>query len=230
MQRVICVCLGYLCGLIQTGYIVGRLKGIDIKKHGSGNAGTTNTLRTLGLKYGLICFAGDCLKCGLAILITHFLFRDSLPDMLPLLKLYAAAGTILGHNFPFYLNFKGGKGIAATAGLVFFMFGPIMSVLGLATFFGLFFLTHYVSLGSIFVYVGIIIEALILSKMGYWGEAIATTYFAEFNILIFLLACMAWWRHKENIKALLNGTERKTYLRAKPEIDVDAVKKEETHG
>jgi glycerol-3-phosphate acyltransferase PlsY len=69
--------------------------------------------------------------------------------------------------------------------------------------------------------VGIIIEALILSKRGYWGEAIATQYFAEFNILIFLLACMAWWRHKDNIKRLLNGTERKTYLRGKPEIDVD---------
>ncbi len=221
IERVICLIIGYLCGLIQTGYIVGRLKGVDIREHGSKNAGTTNILRTMGLKYGLICFAGDCLKCGLAILITHILFKDSYPDMLPLLKLYAAAGTILGHNFPCYLGFKGGKGIAATAGLVFFMFGPIMTVLGLITFFGIFFLTHYVSLGSILVYVGIIIEAFILSKNGYWGEAIATTYFAEYNIIIFLLALMAWYKHKDNIKRLLTGTERKTYLKGKPEIDVD---------
>ncbi len=226
MQRVICIALGYLCGLIQTGYIVGRLKGVDIRQHGSKNAGTTNILRTMGLKYGLICFAGDCLKCGLAILITYFLYRESLPDMLPLLKLYAATGTILGHNYPCYLNFRGGKGIAATAGLVFFMFGPIMTGLGLVTFFGIFFLTHYVSLGSICVYAGIIIEAFILSRNGYWGEAIATDFFLEYNILIVFLACMAWWRHKDNIKRLLTGTERKTYLRAKPEIDVDGKHKE----
>ncbi|MBQ7563396.1 MAG: glycerol-3-phosphate 1-O-acyltransferase PlsY [Lachnospiraceae bacterium] len=229
MQRIICILIGYACGLIQTGYIVARLKGIDIKQHGSKNAGTTNVLRTMGLKYGLIVFVGDVLKCGLAILITHLLFHNSYPEMLPLLKLYAAAGTILGHNYPFYLNFKGGKGIAATAGLCFFALGPIMSFLGLATFFGIFFLTHYVSLGSILVYAGIIIESLILSKNGYWGEAIATTYFAEYNLVIVFLALMAWWKHKENIKNLLRGTERKTYLRGKPEIDVDG-KEQGKHG
>ncbi len=225
-ERVICLAIGYLCGLIQTGYIIGKIKGVDIRKHGSGNAGTTNALRTMGLKYGLLVFAGDCLKCGLAILIIHFIYRDLKPDMLPLLKLYAVTGTILGHNYPFYLNFKGGKGIAATAGLVFFLCGPLMSILGLATFFGIFFITHYVSLGSVLVYVGIIIEAFILSKNGYFGEAVATTYFAEFNIIIFLLACMAWWKHRENIARLINGTERKTYLRGKPEIDVDRKEKE----
>ncbi|MCR5791201.1 MAG: glycerol-3-phosphate 1-O-acyltransferase PlsY [Lachnospiraceae bacterium] len=227
MQRLVCLIIGYACGLIQTGYLVGRMKGVDIREHGSGNAGTTNMLRTMGLKYGLIALAGDCLKCGLAILITHFLFRNSFPDILPLLKLYAATGTILGHNFPFYLQFKGGKGIAATAGLVFFMFGPIMTVLGLITFFGLFFLTHYVSLGSICVYLGIVIEAFILSKRGYWGEAIATTYFVEFNLIILFLAVMAWVKHKDNIKRLLSGTERKTYLKGKPEIDVDHVEHKE---
>ncbi len=229
MQRIICILIGYACGLIQTGYIVGMLKGVDIRQHGSKNAGTTNMLRTMGLKYGLIVFAGDVLKCGLAILITHLIFHNSYPEILPLLKLYAATGTILGHNYPFYLKFKGGKGIAATAGLCFFALGPVMSILGLATFFGIFFITHYVSLGSVIVYVGIIIEALILSKNGYWGEAIATTYFTEFNLVIVFLALMAWWKHRENIKKLLNGTERKTYLKGKPEIDVDG-KEKESHG
>ncbi|MCR4739264.1 MAG: glycerol-3-phosphate acyltransferase, partial [Lachnospiraceae bacterium] len=166
MVRIICIVIGYMCGLIQTGYIVGKIKGVDIRQHGSKNAGTTNILRTMGLKYALIVFAGDVLKCGLSILIIHFLFKDSYPDMLPLLKVYAAAGTILGHNYPVYMNFKGGKGIAATAGLVFFSFGPVMSVLGIITFFSIFFITHYVSLGSICVYIGIVIEGLILSRMG----------------------------------------------------------------
>ncbi|MCR5107958.1 MAG: glycerol-3-phosphate 1-O-acyltransferase PlsY [Lachnospiraceae bacterium] len=228
MVRLICILIGYACGLIQTGYIVGKIKGVDIRQHGSKNAGTTNILRTMGLKYALIVFAGDVLKCGLAILIVHFMFKGSYSDILPLLKVYAAAGTIIGHNYPFYMNFRGGKGIAATAGLVFFTFGPIMTCLGLITFFGLFFITHYVSLGSVCVYIGIIIEGLILSHNGYFGEAIATTHFAEFNILLFLLACMAWWRHKENIKNLIKGTERKTYLKGKPEIDVD--KKEKQNG
>ena len=221
MVRLICILIGYACGLIQTGYIVGKIKGVDIRKHGSKNAGTTNILRTMGLKYALIVFAGDVLKCGLAILIIHFLFKDSYPEMLPLLKVYAATGTILGHNFPFYLNFRGGKGIAATAGLIFFSFGPVMSVIGIVTFFAIFFITHYVSLGSICVYLGFVIEGLIFSRLGYFAEAIATTYYAEFNIVIFLLACMAWWRHKDNITRLIAGNERKTYLKGKPEIDVD---------
>ncbi len=118
MVRLLCLAIGYLFGLFQTSYIYGRMHGIDIREHGSGNAGTTNALRTLGLKAGLITFAGDCLKCILAVVTVRLLFGQSHAECIRLLGLYAAAGTILGHNFPCYLKFRGGKGIAATAGLI----------------------------------------------------------------------------------------------------------------
>ena len=110
--RLICLGVGYCLGLFQTSYILGRLHGIDIRNYGSGNAGTTNMMRTMGTKAGLITFAGDCLKCILAVSLVRVLFHAQYSSMMHLLVLYAAAGVILGHNFPFYLNFRGGKGIA----------------------------------------------------------------------------------------------------------------------
>ena len=98
--------IGYVFGLFQTSYLYGKTKGIDIREHGSGNAGTTNALRTLGKKAGAITLAGDCIKCILAVLTVRLIFGASHPEMLKLLMVYAAAGTILGHNFPFYLGFR----------------------------------------------------------------------------------------------------------------------------
>ena len=119
MERLVCVAIGYLFGLFQTAYIYGKLHGIDIRNYGSGNAGTTNTLRVLGTKAGLIVLAGDILKCILAIAAVRLLFAGGVhEDMYYLLAMYAALGAILGHDYPFYLGFKGGKGIAATAGLI----------------------------------------------------------------------------------------------------------------
>ena len=87
MVRVICVLIGYLFGLFQTAYFYGRAHGIDIRQHGSGNSGTTNALRVLGTKAGLIVFAGDCLKCMAAVGITRLVFGGSHPDMIYLLCL-----------------------------------------------------------------------------------------------------------------------------------------------
>jgi len=114
MERLICVVIGYLFGLFQTGYFYGKLKHIDIRQHGSGNAGTTNALRTLGWTAGAITFLGDCLKCVAAVAVVYWLY-GSTHDNISLLAMYAGMGAVLGHNFPFYLKFKGGKGIAATA-------------------------------------------------------------------------------------------------------------------
>lgn len=209
MERIFCVLIGYVFGLFQTAYIYGRLHGIDIRNYGSGNAGTTNTLRVFGTKAGLLVLLGDIMKCILAVLITGVIFGNSHPDMVYLLKMYTAAGAIIGHNFPFYLKFKGGKGIAATAGLIL-SFHPYLIPMGIVLFFGAFFLTRYVSLGSLLVYAGFLIELVVLGQMGIFGMTQALLI--EMYVIAGFLTAMAYWKHRENIKRLLSGTERKTYL------------------
>lgn len=209
MERIFCLLIGYVFGLFQTAYIYGRLHGIDIRNYGSGNAGTTNTLRVFGTKAGLLVLFGDIMKCILAVLIAGAIFKSSHPDEIYLLKMYTAAGAIIGHNFPFYLKFKGGKGIAATAGLIL-SFHPYLIPLGVVLFFGAFFLTHYVSLGSLLVYAGFLIELVVLGQAGVFEMSQPTL--TEMYVVAAFLTVMAFWKHRENIKRLLSGTERKTYL------------------
>lgn len=210
MERIICIAIGYAFGLFQTAYIYGKCKGIDIRQHGSGNAGTTNTLRVLGAKAGAIVLFGDIMKCVLAVVVATLLFGESRADIIYLLKLYAAAGAILGHNFPFYLGFKGGKGIASTVGLGISLHLAFLPM-GLIVFFTAFFLTHYVSLGSLLIYAGFMIEIVILGQMGVFG--MEQPYLYEMYALAAFLTIMAYYRHKENIKRLLKGEEKKTYLK-----------------
>lgn len=209
MERIFCLLIGYVFGLFQTAYIYGRLHGIDIRNYGSGNAGTTNTLRVFGTKAGLLVLFGDIMKCILAVVLTGVVFGDSHPEMVYLLKMYTAAGAIIGHNFPFYLKFKGGKGIAATAGLIL-SFHPYLIPMGVILFFGAFFITHYVSLGSLLVYAGFMIELVVLGQMGKFG--MTQPLLTEMYIIAGFLTIMAYWKHRENIKRLLSGSERKTYL------------------
>lgn len=223
MERLICLVIGYAFGLFQTAFIYGKAHGIDIRDHGSGNSGTTNALRVLGKKAGLIVFLGDLLKCALAVWVVKLIFGGSHPDTVYLLSLYSAAGAILGHNFPFYMGFKGGKGIAATAGLIVALH-PYFIPVGATVFFVIFFVTHYVSLGSLLLYVGFVVEMIILGQLGVFAPASQSTLI-EMYIVAFALAAMAFWRHRENIKRLVRGEERKTYLTKKNKLDVE--KKEE---
>ena len=209
MERILCLVVGYLFGLFQTAYLYGKLHGIDIREYGSGNAGTTNTLRVLGTKAGVIVLVGDILKCMIAIFLCRYVFSASHPDMVYLLQMYTAAGVILGHNFPFYMHFKGGKGIAATAGLIL-SFHPYFIPMGVIIFFGIFFTTHYVSLGSLLVYAGFMIEIIICGQNGVFH--MPQSSLNEMYVIAALLTVMAYYKHRENIKRLLSGTERKTYL------------------
>ncbi len=208
MVRVICLFIGYVFGLFQTAYIYGRMNGIDIREYGSGNAGTTNALRVLGKKAGIIVLLGDVAKTVLAVLLVRILFQRDYGDVLPLLGIYAAAGAILGHNYPVHLGFKGGKGIACTAGLVLTL-GPIVTVLESATFLLAVFLTRYVSLGSILVVIELVMDLVVLGQMGYYG--MSQEHLLEFYLVCTALSGMAIWRHKMNIKNLLHGTERKIF-------------------
>ena len=208
MERLICVAIGYLFGLFQTGYIYGMINHVDIRKHGSGNAGTTNALRTLGWKAGAITFIGDCLKCVLAVVLVRFIFADS--SHVELLAIYAGLGAVLGHNFPFYLNFKGGKGIASTAGLILAV-NPVMFLIVAIVFITIVWFTQYVSLGSIVIMVLFVIQVVIYGQMGGFGLTGGELY--EFYATAIVLAALAIWRHRANIKRLATGTENKTDLR-----------------
>lgn len=211
MERLICLAIGYVCGLFQTGYLVGRMSHVDIRKKGSGNAGTTNALRVLGWKAGLMTFAGDVIKCVAAFLIVRFMYQGN--DSLPLLALYAGAGVTLGHNFPFYMNFKGGKGIAVMAGLVVvnsFWHLPeslLLIPVTLAFFLVPVIVTRYISVGSLAAYTAFLVEMIIIGQMGWFDMEAARCY--EFYVVLFLLTALAWYRHRANIKRLLAGTENK---------------------
>ncbi len=218
-ERILCLVFGYVFGLFQTAYVYGKIKGIDIRKYGSGNAGTTNALRVLGTKAGLIVFAGDCIKCILAIWLTKLLLGSTYPDATYLLALYTGTGVILGHNFPFYMNFKGGKGIAATAGLVI-AFHPYFIPVGIVLFFGAFLITHYVSLGSILVYAGVMVQMVISGQIGLFGN-VSQGQLNEMYIITAFLTIMAYWKHGANIVRLLKGEERKTYLFKKNKAEAE---------
>lgn len=204
--------------MFQTAFFYGKMHGIDIREHGSGNAGTTNTLRVLGTKAGLIVFAGDVLKCMIAVWITTLIFKGSHADEIYLLKLYTAAGAILGHNYPFYLKFKGGKGIAATAGLIL-AFHPYFIPVGFVLFFGVFLTTHYVSLGSLLIYVGLMTEMVICGQTGLFGAT--QSVLNEMYAVTAFLTILAFYKHKENIHRLLHGNERKTYLFKKNKVEAE---------
>lgn len=224
MVRVVCLVIGYIFGLFQTAYFYGKAHGIDIRQHGSGNSGTTNALRVLGTKAGLIVFAGDCLKCMAAVWLVRLIFGQSCHSIIYLLCLYTGAGAILGHNYPFYMGFKGGKGIAATAGMVL-SFHPYFIVTGVILFFGVFFTTHFVSLGSLLVYAGLMIQLVVSGQMGLFAE-MTQAQLIEMYVLFGLLTAQAFWKHRENIVRLIHGNERKTYLFKKNKVDVEPEQKD----
>lgn len=204
MERLICIAIGYLFGLFQTGYIYGKMNHIDIRHHGSGNAGTTNALRTLGWKAGVITFIGDCLKCVLAVILVRFIFAEN--SNVQLLGFYAGLGAVLGHNFPFYLQFKGGKGIASTVGLMLSVYPKIFFIV-IAIFLVLFLLTQYVSFSSL------VIMIVFFGLIVYYGQAgaflLTGIELYEFYGIAAALVILAFIRHRANIKRLLNGTENK---------------------
>lgn len=215
MVRIVCILIGYFFGLFQSSYIYGKLHGINIKQHGSGNAGTTNTFRVMGKKAGAIVLICDILKAGFAMLLVKVLFGETYGDIMYLLTLYAAAGTILGHDFPFYLGFKGGKGIACTVGLVVF-FHPYMLVPEAILFLGIFFSTHYVSLASLLGNIGLVVEMVLFGQLGVFGD-LPQAILNEMYIITALIAALAFWGHRTNIDRLIHKSERKTYLTKKNE-------------
>jgi len=192
MSRLIGILIGYLFGCFQTAYIVGEIKQkIDIREYGSGNLGTTNAIRVLGWKFGAITFLGDFTKAVLAVVLTRLIFDD------PVAGFYAGVGAIVGHNWPVFLKFKGGKGIASTLGVAMAV-NPIIGLILIALMAAVIFVFRYVSLGAIIMVIVFPILTFI-----FHGEVM------EYIILASVLMVFALYRHRANIKRLLSGTESK---------------------
>ena len=197
---LILVAAGYLCGCLASGYLVGKSQGIDIREYGSGNAGTTNVLRVLGKSKALITFLGDGLKGLIPVALVKYLIgpKMGLPDnKIQLLSLIVGLAVVMGHDYPFYLHFKGGKGIATTAA-VMTAFDWRLGLISFIIFAVVVSITRYVSLGSILLSAALVIEMAVFYP-GRWDLIGITAVFAFFAI----------YRHRANIGRLLSGTESK---------------------
>ena len=205
MLRILLLIIGYFIGNIETGYIFGKIHKMDIRNYGSGNAGATNTLRVLAAKAGLVVFLGDFCKSLIPCLVVRFIFRDNV-SLSYIYMLYIGLGVVLGHNFPFYLGFKGGKGVASTAGIILALDIRI-AVVCLIVFIITVAITRYVSLGSIFVMIILIGMSHFLVKFSYgFGEGASPM---EFRLLTAAVGLLSIFMHRANIKRLLGGTENK---------------------
>ncbi|MDD5349405.1 MAG: glycerol-3-phosphate 1-O-acyltransferase PlsY [Chthoniobacteraceae bacterium] len=193
------VLTGYLLGSFPSGFVVGKCRGINIRQHGSGNIGATNVVRTLGRKWGVLVFALDVLKGILAVRLAMLLFPSGGAGLLTELGIppgmWAGFGCFLGHCFPVWLGFKGGKGVAVGAGILIGL-TPWVAVIGLTLWGIAFKVTRYVSLASLIAAV-----SLPITSWALYREVGALFWFT------LILSLIAIWRHRSNIQRLLAGTE-----------------------
>lgn len=212
LMRMIALLIGYIFGMFLSGYLFGKSKDVDIRTKGSGNIGTTNTLRILGVKVGAITLVCDCLKSVAAVFVVWLLFHGAYPEHIRLLEMYAAIGAILGHDFPFFMKFKGGKGIACSFGMILALFPQCLPICVLI-FVIIVALTRYVSLGSILSAVGFMVQILVFGHMGW--ISIPKADLMEVQILGCFAAVLAIALHHSNIKRLLQGNENKFSFKSK---------------
>lgn len=187
--------IAYLLGNISTSYIIAKKEaGIDIRTKGSGNAGSTNVMRTLGKKAGIITFLGDVLKGGLAVFVGYIISKILNIDTLTA-KYVAVIAVVVGHNWPVFLGFRGGKGVATSLGAMLSV-NPIPTLCCLIVFLIVVLITKYVSLGSI---LGISSSSIFMYLMDK-KEGIPITILLSLSVI---------YTHRENLKRVFSGTERK---------------------
>ncbi len=196
-------CLAYLFGSFPSGYFAGKLSGVDIRAKGSGNIGATNVLRVLGKGWGYAVFFADVLKGFAAVrltfaIVSHFPWASASAEYFAVL---AAVMCILGHTFPVWLRFKGGKGVATSVGVVFGLM-PIAAITIFAIWVAVFETTRYVSVASV---VAALSLPVTLGLLLYWKitDAVILLYFS------IVMALLVVWRHRSNFARLLNGTEQR---------------------
>lgn len=206
MERILFVIIGYFFGIIQSAYIVGKFYKIDMREHGSKNLGTTNALRTLGAKAGAIVFILDLIKPIVAIIVTMIIYNNLMNVAMPLdrnlIVLYTGFGVMLGHNYPFYLGFKGGKGVACTIGTLLFLSPALLLIIFV---FGIVVvsISKYISLASIS---SCFFALFILFIAGYRGEQM---------FMLLIIALFILFKHRSNVKRLIQGNENKFTIKKK---------------
>jgi len=196
---IIVALAAYLLGSIPTGFLVARAKGIDIQKVGSGNIGATNSMRVLGKPAGIFVLVMDLLKgfaavAWLTVLVLK-IFNGTTTD-LETLKIVAGIFVVLGHNYPCWLKFKGGKGIATTAG-VYLALAPLALGIALVVFILTVLLTRFVSLGSI--------VAAVALPIAVWFTRDNLTL----RMMTIALGAMAIFKHRKNMQRIMAGTENR---------------------
>ena len=201
MQILIIAVIGYLLGSLPFSFWLGKLRGVDIRKIGSGNIGATNLARSAGAGWGVLAFILDCGKGFAAAMLAGYLFEvfHVFFTSVSLFKIIGGTAAILGHNWSIWLKFKGGKGVATSAG-VFLALAPVSLASALVVWAIVFALFRYVSLASI-------IAAISLPLWMKFGPIeyidLPTVYFACITTILII------YRHRSNIKRLLQGTENK---------------------
>ncbi len=197
---IILLIISYLIGSFSSAVWIGKwFYQTDVREHGSKNAGATNTLRVLGTKPGITVLLLDVLKGFLAVQLFHFLPNNALiPDHLIIFKIGLAIAVILGHVFPIYTHFKGGKGIATSLGMAIALFPASLILILIAIFLMVFLLSRYVSLGSIIV-------ALLLPILSFFFFDLPLPLII-FSVAISILVIVT---HRNNIKRLIKGKESK---------------------
>ena len=206
IASLIAALLAYIAGATPFGYMAGKFRGIDIRDHGSGNIGATNVIRVLGKGIGIPVFILDMLKGLVPVVLTRWWCGQNgiVPDW-P--GIAAAVGAVLGHNFTFWLGFRGGKGVATSAGIVLALL-PLPLAAGVVAWLAVFFISRYVALASIASAVVVPGTALFLHFFrGQPGWPLT-----GFSILLGLLAI---WRHRSNIRRLRDGTENQFVSKSK---------------
>ena len=187
--------VGYLLGCFSTGILVARKEGHDIRAEGSHNTGASNALRVLGVKGGALTFLGDFLKAALAVMIGKWIAGQA-GGML------GGLFVVLGHNWPAFFDFRGGKGIACSTAVLLFLF-PWQGAVAIALCLGVIYFTRYISLGSLTMLT--VFFFLILLTQPLWPCA----------VWALALALLGFYRHRANIERLRQGTENKIGAKAR---------------
>ena len=202
LLSILVAAIAYLLGCFSTGLTVSGAKGVDIRNRGSKNTGASNVLRVMGLKSGLITFAGDFLKAALACWIGSLILPGSTFGIARYGMMLAGLFAIIGHNWPVFYGFKGGKGVLVGAGAALAT-EPLVCAVLLVVFLIEVAITHIFSLGSIIIAALYPVGTLI--NLIAHGAGVPTVVFS--TICCCLMAAMVIWLHRSNIERLRNGTE-----------------------